>query len=78
MATIQRGKSDMKISARNVLEGVVKQVSKGSTTAHVLVDVNGMTVTASITNESVDDLGLTPGAKVKAIVKSSDVMVAID
>jgi molybdopterin-binding protein len=69
---------NMKISARNILEGTVKEIKKGSTTAHVLVDVNGSTLTASITNEAVDDLGLKTGSKVKAIVKSSDVMIAID
>ncbi len=68
----------MKISARNVFDGTVKDIKKGSTTAHVLIDVNGITVTAAITNESVDDLGLAVGKKVKAIVKSSDVMIAAD
>jgi molybdopterin-binding protein len=68
----------MKISARNVLDGEVKQVKMGATTAHVLIDVKGLTITASITNESVDELGLKPGVKVKAIVKSSDVIVAVD
>jgi molybdopterin-binding protein len=68
----------MKISARNVIEGVVKDVKMGSTTAHVTIDVKGLTITSSITNEAVDDLGLKPGAKVKAIVKSSDVIVAVD
>ncbi len=68
----------MKISARNILEGTVKEVKKGSTTAHVLIDVKGSIITASITNESVEDLGLKTGAKVKAIIKSSDVMVAVD
>lgn len=67
----------MKISARNVLDGVVKDVKKGATTAHVLIDVNGLMVTASITNESVDELALKAGVKVKAIVKSSDVIVAV-
>ena len=68
----------MNISARNVLEGTVKEVKKGTTTSHVLIDVKGLTVTASITNESVDELGLKTGAKVKAVIKSSDVMVAVD
>ncbi len=68
----------MKISARNVLEGTVKEVKLGTTTAHVAIDVKGLTVTASITNESVDELGLKAGVKVKAIIKSSDVMVAVD
>lgn len=68
----------MKISARNLLPGVVKEIKKGATTAHVAIDVNGLIVTASITNEAVDELGLRQGAKVHAIVKSSDVMVAVD
>jgi len=68
----------MKISARNVFEGTVKDVKKGATTSHVLIDVKGLTVTSSITNESVDELGLKAGSKVKTIIKSSDVMVAID
>lgn len=68
----------MKISARNVLEGTVKEVKLGTTTAHVVIDVKGLTLTASITNESVDELGLKAGVKVKAIIKSSDVMVAVD
>lgn len=67
----------MKISARNVFDGTVKEIKKGATTAHVVVDVNGTTVTASITNESVDELELKVGQKVKAIIKSSDVMVAV-
>ncbi len=68
----------MKISARNVFEGTVKDIKKGSTTSHVTIDVKGLVVTASITNESVDDLGLTVGAPVKTVIKSSDVMVAVD
>jgi len=47
----------MKISARNVLEGTVKEVKKGATTSHVLIDVKGSIITSSITNESVDELG---------------------
>lgn len=67
----------MKISARNVFDGTVKDIKKGATTAHVVIDVSGTTVTASITNELVDELDLKVGQKVKAIVKSSDVMVAV-
>ncbi|HEY8124159.1 MAG TPA: TOBE domain-containing protein [Methylocystis sp.] len=67
----------MKISARNVIDGTVKEIKKGVTTSHVLIDVSGETITASITNESVDELGLKPGVKVKAVIKSSDVMVAV-
>jgi molybdopterin-binding protein len=66
----------MKISARNVLEGTVKEVKKGATTAHILIDVKGITVTAAITNESAEEMGLKVGEQVKAIIKSSDVIVA--
>ena len=48
----------MRISARNILKGKIVDVVKGQTTAHVTIDVGGAIVTASITNESVDDLGL--------------------
>jgi molybdopterin-binding protein len=41
------------------------------------IDVNGTIVTASITNEAVDDLGLKVGDKVHAVIKASDVMMAI-
>lgn len=69
----------MKISARNAIEGTIKQVHKGATTAHVEIEIaTGVIVTASITNESVDALGLAPGKKAHAIIKSSDVMVAVD
>jgi len=68
----------MNISAHNVLEGTVKEIKEGPTTALVMIDVKGLTVTSSITNESVRDLGLHVGGKVKAIINPSDVMVAID
>lgn len=67
----------MRISARNVLKGKIVEIKKGATTAHVRLDVNGTIVTASITNESVDDLQLTVGMEAAAVVKSSDVMIAI-
>jgi molybdopterin-binding protein len=68
----------MKISARNSLEGTIKDVTKGSTTAHVLIELKGgEIITASITNEAVDDLGLVKGKKAHAIIKSSDVIVAV-
>jgi len=68
----------MNISARNAFDGTVKDVKKGSTTAHVLIDIAGLTVTSSITNEAVDALGLQTGSKVKAIIKSSDIIVATE
>ena len=68
----------MKLSARNLLKGKIVSVTKGQTTAHVRIDVNGAIVTSSITNESVDDLGLKVGMEAYAVVKSSDVMIAVD
>lgn len=68
----------MKISARNILKGKIVKITKGATTSHVLIAVNGATVTASITNESVDELKLKDGMEAYAIVKSSDVMVGVD
>lgn len=68
----------MKISARNRIRGKIVEVKKGATTAHVRLDVNGTIVTASITNEAVDELGLAAGKEAIAIVKASDVMIAID
>ena len=68
----------MKISARNQLKGKVVEIVKGATTAHVRIDVGGSIVTASITNEAIDDLGLKVGAEAYAVIKASDVMVAVD
>jgi molybdopterin-binding protein len=66
----------MKISARNILKGTVKSVQKGATTSHVQLDVGGAIVTASITNEAVDELGLKEGMQASAVIKASDVMIA--
>lgn len=68
----------MKISARNKLKGKVVEVKKGTTTAHVKIDIGGQTVTAAITNDSVDELKLAAGQDVYAVIKASDVMVGID
>lgn len=67
----------MKLSARNQIKGKAAEVKKGQTTAHVRIDIgNGVIITASITNEAVDELGLKAGDKVIAVIKASDVMVA--
>ena len=69
----------MRISARNVLKGTIVAVEKGATTAHVRVDVGGgAIVTASITNEAVEALGLVPGQEASAVIKASDVMIGVD
>ncbi|HEY6877029.1 MAG TPA: molybdopterin-binding protein [Polyangiales bacterium] len=69
----------MKLSARNVLSGKILSITKGATTAHVKLELApGAVITASITNESVEDLGLTVGKTASAIIKSSDVIVGVD
>lgn len=66
----------MKISARNILPGKVVAVEKGTTTAHVRIEVaKGVVITASITNEAVDDLALKVGDEASAIIKASSVLV---
>ena len=69
----------MKLSARNVLKGKVVDIVKGATTAHVKIEVaGGEVITSSITNEAVDSLALTIGEPAYAVIKASDVLVAVD
>ncbi|MDQ8699611.1 TOBE domain-containing protein [Hyphomicrobium sp. LHD-15] len=68
----------MKLSARNVLTGKIVDVKKGATTAHIRIDLGGSIITASITNEAVDELKLAPGMTASAVIKASDVMVAVE
>jgi len=69
----------MKISARNVIKGTVVSIDKGATTAYVKIEVSpGQVVTSSITNEAVDSLKLVVGGQAYAVVKASDVMIAVD
>ncbi|WP_438344864.1 TOBE domain-containing protein [Methylorubrum populi] len=69
----------MKLSARNVLKGKVVSVEKGATTAHVKIEIaSGQVVTSAVTNESVDALGLKIGSEAYAVIKSSDVIIAVD
>jgi molybdopterin-binding protein len=65
----------MKLSARNVLNGKVTEVTRGATTSHVKINIGGGVITASITNEAVDELALKAGDSAAAIIKASDVIV---
>ena len=65
----------MKLSARNKLKGKILDVKKGATTAHVRLEIApGQIVTASITNEAVEELGLKPVGAAIAVIKASDVV----
>jgi molybdopterin-binding protein len=68
----------MKISARNILTGVIVEIKKGTTTSHVSINSNGAIITASITNEAVDDLSLKVGEAASAVIKASDVLIAVN
>ena len=68
----------MKLSARNQLKGKITEVKKGAITTHVRIDVGGQIITASITNESADELKLEKGKTAYAIIKASSVMVGVD
>jgi molybdopterin-binding protein len=69
----------MKLSARNVMRGVVSEVHRGATQSVVKVEVhNPAVVSATITNEAVDQLDLRPGAEAVVVIKASDVIVGTD
>lgn len=69
----------MKISARNVLKGKVKEVKPGVVNAEVTVELpGGLQVVSVITKESAEKLGLTKGKEVYAVIKASNVMIAVD
>jgi molybdopterin-binding protein len=69
----------MKISARNILKGKVKQVKPGAVNTEVLVELpGGSEIVSIITKESAEKLGLSAGKDVYAIIKASNVMIGID
>jgi molybdopterin-binding protein len=69
----------MKISARNVLKGTVKNIILGAVNAEVIVALpGGAEIVSVITKESVENLGLKVGQEVYTVVKASNVMIATD
>ena len=67
------------ISARNQIEGKIVKVKEGAVNGHVtIVDADGVQISGSITNESIESLGLKEGGTAVAIIKATDVMVAVD
>jgi molybdopterin-binding protein len=69
----------MQISARNTLKGTVKKVEPGSVNTEVTLEVApGVEITAIITKASAEKLGLNAGTTAYAVIKSSDVMVAVE
>jgi molybdopterin-binding protein len=69
----------MKVSARNTFKGTVRKIIPGAINAEVLLEiVPGVEVNAIITKTSVENLNLTIGQPAYVMIKSSDVILAVD
>jgi molybdopterin-binding protein len=69
----------MKVSARNLIPGKVKDIVLGPVNAEVVVEVApGIEMVSVITANSVKAMGLKPGCEVKAMVKASNVMLVTE
>ena len=69
----------MKLSTRNQLAGTVTSVTTGEAMAVVKIRLDGgPEITSSITKEAVEDLGLAEGSKVTALIKSTEVALAVE
>jgi len=69
----------MKISARNILKGTVKQITPGAVNAEIVVQIaGGHEVVSIVTLASVTHLDLAPGKPVYAVIKASNVMLGVD
>jgi molybdopterin-binding protein len=69
----------MKLSARNVLKGTVLKIIPGSVNSEVILEVaGGAQVVSIITNDAVASLGLTVGMTAYAVIKASNVIIAVD
>jgi molybdopterin-binding protein len=69
----------MKISARNVLRGTVKKIILGAVNCEVTIALpDGTEIVSVITNTSAQSLGLEEGKPAFAVIKASNVMIAVD
>ena len=69
----------MRISARNVIKGKIKSVTHGAVNSEVILVLPGGTELVSIiTKQSAESLGLQVGSDAYAVVKASNVMIAVD
>lgn len=67
----------LKISARNRLKGTVQKVDKGIITAKVKIKIETpVVVTAIISKEAVEELGVKVGDSIEAVIKATEVMIA--
>jgi len=69
----------MKISARNSLNGKIKSIEEGSVNNEVVIELApGVKITSVVTKASCEHLGLKVGGSAYAVIKASNVMVAVD
>ena len=69
----------MKLSARNIIKGTIKEITPGAINADVVLDIgNGLEIAAQISKTSVDHLGLGVGKQAYAIIKIDNVMIGVD
>lgn len=69
----------MKLSARNQLKGKVVEIEKGAVNAIVKLDIGGGNIiSATISMDSVSNLGIEVGKEAYAVIKSTSVMVGVD
>ena len=69
----------MKIGARNVPRGKVKQLRHGVVNMEVIIEMpNGNEIVSMITRKSAEKLGLAVGKEVYAVIKASNVMIALE
>ncbi|MFE4664909.1 molybdopterin-binding protein [Streptomyces sp. NPDC056716] len=64
------------LSIRNQLPGTVSEIAEGAAMASVKVTVAGGELTAAVTRDAVDDLGLRSGSSVVALIKATEVSLA--
>jgi molybdopterin-binding protein len=68
---------EMQISARNQLKGSVKKVEHGAVNSEITIELpGGIEVVSIITKQSAEQLELSVGKTVYAVIKASDVMIA--
>jgi molybdopterin-binding protein len=69
----------MKLSARNMIKGKVKSVVTGAVNSEVILEISdGSEIVSIITNKSAQDLKLQAGTTAYAVIKASNVMIAVD
>jgi len=69
----------MKINARNVLRGKVKQLRHSVVNTEVIIEMpNGNEIVSMITRKSAEKLGLAVGKEVYAVIKASNAMMALE